>query len=277
MLHASWKASHDVLRHTIRTATERRVLGARSKTRADFAIGQISEGDAELALARRAARTKGGVAGRLRSTEKKARGRAAAERRPREACCGGGAGGGSIEASETEGGCNSSRASRPTRRETQGAVTRLMRALLSGAGTRSRAGRAGPLSILLISRAPPPRRLDCEIGARAAPLRPRAPATQHRRPTSREAKQPPVVRGAAPSCTPAAQSRPATQTDRWPMEQSMDAEALDEPSLLLPRAGGVSPPTTPRRPRVSIPADSTRGAAPANCPRRRRSARASRS
>jgi hypothetical protein len=35
------------------------------------------------------------------------------------------------------------------------------------------------------------------------------------------------------------------------MEQSMDAEALDEPSLLLPRAGGVSPPTTPRRPRVS--------------------------
>ena len=41
------------------------------------------------------------------------------------------------------------------------------------------------------------------------------------------------------------------QTDRWPMEQSMDAEALDEPSLLLPRAGGVSPPTTPRRPRVS--------------------------
>ena len=27
----------------------------------------------------------------------------------------------------------------------------------------------------------------------------------------------------------------------------MDAEALDEPSLLLPRAGGVSPPTTPRR------------------------------
>ena len=29
------------------------------------------------------------------------------------------------------------------------------------------------------------------------------------------------------------------QTDRWPMEQSMDAEALDEPSLLLPRAGGV--------------------------------------
>ena len=31
----------------------------------------------------------------------------------------------------------------------------------------------------------------------------------------------------------------------------MDAEALDEPSLLLPRAGGVSPPTTPRRPRVS--------------------------
>ena len=30
----------------------------------------------------------------------------------------------------------------------------------------------------------------------------------------------------------------------------MDAEALDEPSLLLPRAGGVSPPTTPRR-RVS--------------------------
>ena len=26
----------------------------------------------------------------------------------------------------------------------------------------------------------------------------------------------------------------------------MDAEALDEPSLLLPRAGGVSPPTTPR-------------------------------
>ena len=40
------------------------------------------------------------------------------------------------------------------------------------------------------------------------------------------------------------------QTDRWPMEQSMDAEMLDEPSLLLPRAGGVSPPTTPRR-RVS--------------------------
>ena len=38
--------------------------------------------------------------------------------------------------------------------------------------------------------------------------------------------------------------------DRWPMEQSMDAEMLDEPSLLLPRAGGVSPPTTPRR-RVS--------------------------
>ena len=30
----------------------------------------------------------------------------------------------------------------------------------------------------------------------------------------------------------------------------MDAELLDEPSLLLPRAGGVSPPTTPRR-RVS--------------------------
>ena len=30
----------------------------------------------------------------------------------------------------------------------------------------------------------------------------------------------------------------------------MDAEALDEPSLLLPRAGGASPPTTPRR-RVS--------------------------
>ena len=30
----------------------------------------------------------------------------------------------------------------------------------------------------------------------------------------------------------------------------MDAEMLDEPSLLLPRAGGVSPPTTPRR-RVS--------------------------
>ena len=27
----------------------------------------------------------------------------------------------------------------------------------------------------------------------------------------------------------------------------MDAEMLDEPSLLLPRAGGVSPPTTPRR------------------------------
>ena len=38
--------------------------------------------------------------------------------------------------------------------------------------------RARPPSILLISRAPPPRRLDCEIGARAAPLRPRAPATQ---------------------------------------------------------------------------------------------------
>ena len=35
------------------------------------------------------------------------------------------------------------------------------------------------------------------------------------------------------------------------MVQSMDAEALDEPSLLLPRAGGVSPPTTPRRRRVS--------------------------
>ena len=38
--------------------------------------------------------------------------------------------------------------------------------------------------------------------------------------------------------------------DRWPAE-SMDAEMLDEPSLLLPRAGGVSPPTTPRRRRVS--------------------------
>jgi hypothetical protein len=59
----------------------------------------------------------------------------------------------------------------------------------SGAGTpfwdypeawtlRMRRARGPPLSILLISRAPPPRRLDCEIGARAAPLRPRAPATQ---------------------------------------------------------------------------------------------------
>ena len=45
----------------------------------------------------------------------------------------------------------------------------------------------------------------------------------------------------------------APQTDRWPAE-SMDAEALDEPSLLLPRAGGVSPPTTPRRRRVSVAA-----------------------
>ena len=36
----------------------------------------------------------------------------------------------------------------------------------------------------------------------------------------------------------------------------MDAEALDEPSLLLPRAGGVSPPTTPRRPTRALLRDS---------------------
>ena len=42
----------------------------------------------------------------------------------------------------------------------------------------------------------------------------------------------------------------------------MDAEMLDEPSLLLPRAGGVSPPTTPRR-RVS--SGSLRDSDPRRC------------
>ena len=67
----------------------------------------------------------------------------------------------------------------------------------------------------------------------------------------------------APLLPKAAQMACLAPADRWPADAAaMDAEMLDEPSLLLPRAGGASPPTTPRR-RVS--SGSLRDSDPRRC------------
>ena len=110
----------------------------------------------------------------------------------------------------------------------------------------------GPPSPVISRQAPSPIfQFRAANEARAAPPRPLEAARRRRWSHKPRGRAAPRDLGSRPSLAPAAQMAClAPQSDRWPMEQSMDAEMLDEPSLLLPRAGGVSPPTTPRR-RVS--------------------------